>query len=79
MLISLFRRKLGEIRTIGLGDSLNDQPLLAVVDTPVLVQKPQGGWEKMDLPAIRRVDGTGPVGWKQAIDEIIGYWGPSEE
>jgi mannosyl-3-phosphoglycerate phosphatase len=79
MLISLFRRKLGEIRTIGLGDSLNDQPLLAVVDTPVLVQKPQGGWENMDLPAIRRVDGIGPVGWKQAIDEIIGYWGPSEE
>jgi mannosyl-3-phosphoglycerate phosphatase len=72
ILTRLLRRKLGEIRTIGLGDSLNDQPLLAVVDTPVLVQKPQGGWEKMDLPNLRLVEGIGPVGWKQALDDIMG-------
>ncbi|MEE9202517.1 MAG: mannosyl-3-phosphoglycerate phosphatase [Dehalococcoidia bacterium] len=79
ILISLLRRKLGRIQTIGLGDSLNDQPLLAVVDTPVLVQKPQGEWEKMDLPGLHRVDGIGPVGWKQAIYDIVGHLGLSEE
>ena len=72
ILIELFRRKLGEIRTIGLGDSANDLPLLAVVDIPVLVQKPKGQWEEVYLPRLRRVKGIGPAGWRQAIEELAG-------
>jgi len=72
ILIELFRRKLGEIMTVGLGDSLNDLPLLSVVDIPILVQKPEGQWEEMELPMLRRVEGIGPVGWRQAIEELIG-------
>ena len=72
ILIGMFRRKLGEVRTIGLGDSDNDLPLLAVVDIPVLVQKPGEYWEDIHLPDLRRVKGTGPAGWKRAIEELIG-------
>ncbi len=72
MLIELFKRKLGEIMTIGLGDSLNDLPLLSAVDIPILVQKPEGQWEEMDLPMLQRVEGIGPVGWRWAIEELIG-------
>ena len=72
ILIELFRRKLGEIMTVGLGDSLNDLPLLSVVDIPVLVQKSEGRWEEVDLPMLRRIEGVGPVGWRQAIEELIG-------
>ena len=71
ILIELFKRKLGRIRTVGLGDSLNDLPLLAAVDTPILVQKPQGSWEKVELPNLRLVTGVGPVGWKRAIAEFV--------
>ena len=72
ILIELFRRRLGEFRAIGLGDSVNDLPLLTVVDIPILVEKPEGRWEEVDLPMLRRVEGIGPVGWRQAIEELIG-------
>ncbi len=57
--------------TIGLGDSLNDLPLLSAVDIPILVQKPEGQWEEMDLPMLQRVEGIGPVGWRRAVEELI--------
>ena len=72
ILIELFRRKLGELQTIGLGDSVNDLPLLAIVDIPVLVQKPGVRWEEVDLPVLRRAEGIGPVGWRKAVEELIG-------
>ena len=71
ILTELFRRKLGEIQTIGIGDSLNDRPLLSTVDIPILVKKPEGQWEEMGLPRLRRVEGIGPLGWRQAIEEFI--------
>lgn len=72
ILIELFKRKLGEIMTVGLGDSLNDLPLLSVVDIPILVEKPEGQWEEIDLPMVRRVKGIGPMGWRRAIEELLG-------
>ncbi len=62
---------MGRVKTVGLGDSLNDLPLLAVVDIPILVQKSQGHWEKMELPNLCRVEGVGPVGWGRAMDELV--------
>ena len=71
ILIDLFHRKLGQIETVGIGDSLNDSPMLAAVDIPVLVQKPGGVWEPMDLPGLHRAAGVGPVGWRRAIEELV--------
>ena len=71
ILINLFQKKLGKLETIGIGDSLNDVPMLEVVDVPLLVQKPGGGWEDVKLPRIRRIEGIGPVGWKKAIAELL--------
>jgi mannosyl-3-phosphoglycerate phosphatase len=58
-------------RTIGLGDSPNDLPLLENVDFPVLVQKPGGRYE----PSIRMdnlilAPGEGPIGWSVAVREL---------
>ena len=44
VLSKIYRREYGPIVTIGLGDSLNDFPMLAAVDRPVLVQKPDGSY-----------------------------------
>ena len=67
----LYRKTWGEIETIGLGDSLNDLPMLSAVDIPILVQKNDSSWESLDLPRLRRIQGIGPEGWSRAIEEII--------
>ena len=38
--------------TVGLGDSLNDLPMLESVDYPILIQKPNGSYDQdVQLPA----------------------------
>jgi mannosyl-3-phosphoglycerate phosphatase len=70
-LIAMFRKQFGEIITVGIGDSGNDAPMLKVVDIPVLVQKPGGTWEPIDLPNINKVKGIGPVGWRRFVLELL--------
>jgi mannosyl-3-phosphoglycerate phosphatase len=70
ILIDLFSRKSGQIKTIAIGDSLNDLPMLSAVDIPFLVQKPAGTWEEIDIPHLRRLKGIGPEGWARAVEEI---------
>ncbi len=79
ILIDLFRKKLGQVETVGIGDSLNDLPMLSVVDIPVLVQKPEGVWEETGLLYLHKVKGVGPEGWARAIEEIIGGLGSHRE
>jgi len=68
----LYCKMWGEIKTIGLGDSLNDLPMLSAVDIPILVQKADYSWESIDLPHLHRVQGVGPEGWSRAIQELFG-------
>ena len=68
----LFKKKLGKIKTIGLGDSLNDVPMLSEVDVPVLVQKPGNYWEEVNLKNLYRINGVGPEGWTRAVEQLTG-------
>lgn len=72
ILSGLYRRMWGNIRTVGLGNGLNDLPMFSQVDIPILVQKRDHSWEDMNLPALRKVRGVGPAGWSNAIVEIFG-------
>ena len=72
ILTGLYRRMWGEIETVGLGNGLNDLPLLQQVDIPILVQTRDHSWEDMNLPRLRRVQGVGPEGWSRAISEMFG-------
>lgn len=72
ILIGLYRKIWGKIRTAGLGNNLNDLPMLSQVDIPILVQKRDYSWEEMNLPRLRKVQGVGPEGWSRAIIEIFG-------
>jgi mannosyl-3-phosphoglycerate phosphatase len=70
----LFEKTCGPILTVGLGDSLNDLPLLKAVDLPVLVKKPDGHHDRAvieQLPHVRRADKVGPQGWNTAVMEIL--------
>ena len=61
-----------DVETIGLGDSLNDLPLLLTVDHPVLVQKPDGSYDPdINLPNLIRAPGIGPAGWSHAVLELL--------
>ncbi|MHC1636296.1 MAG: mannosyl-3-phosphoglycerate phosphatase [Candidatus Methanospirareceae archaeon] len=72
ILRDLYVRKYGEVKTIGLGDSMNDLPMLEAVDIPVLVKKANGKHDEgIKVKDIIRVDGIGPVGWRKAIEEIV--------
>jgi len=71
ILIELFRKKFSWIRTIGIGDSANDLPMLKMVDIPVLLQKEGGRWEEMELPGLVKVEGQGPQGWREAILSLV--------
>jgi mannosyl-3-phosphoglycerate phosphatase len=72
LLKQYYEKKYGGIRTIGLGDAFNDLPLLKEVDFPVLVQKENGRYDPMVvLPNLRQARGIGPIGWNQAIQELL--------
>jgi mannosyl-3-phosphoglycerate phosphatase len=72
ILTKLFSKKYKFIRTMGLGDSINDVPLLEEVDVPVLVKRADGT-HNGDIPVknIIKVDDIGPWGWKEAIETIV--------
>ncbi len=62
----------GTLITIGLGDGLNDLPLLREVDHPVLVQKESAAYEEaIRLPNLIKADGIGPRGWNRAITRLL--------
>ena len=70
-------RRLGQedersLLTIGIGDSLNDLPMLAAVDYPILVQKPDGSYDPdVQLPHLIRAVGVGPVGWNRSLMDLL--------
>jgi mannosyl-3-phosphoglycerate phosphatase len=62
MLIKLYEAEHGRIISIGLGDALNDLPMLQEVDRPVLIPRDDGTYDpEVDLPGTYRAQGAGPV------------------
>ncbi|MBI4401249.1 MAG: HAD-IIB family hydrolase [Nitrospirae bacterium] len=81
VLIDCYRRRQDHagdgLVTVGIGDSLNDLPLLAAVDRPILVQKPDGSYDpEVQLPNLIRAPGVGPAGWNRAILGLLKTAGP---
>ena len=72
ILSGLYRKMWGKIKTVGLGNGLNDLPMLSQVDIPILVQKRDCSWEAINLPRLHKVQGVGPEGWSRVILEVFG-------
>ena len=62
----------GEVKTIGVGDSRNDIPMLNAVDHPALVKNKKGSWLEFTLPNLYRAQGAGPEGWAEVVEKFIG-------
>jgi mannosyl-3-phosphoglycerate phosphatase len=70
--MALFRRSRPGAVSVGIGDALNDLPLLKTVDIPILVQGPDGGYDpRVAVPGLRYADGIGPAGWNAAIASVV--------
>lgn len=68
----LYKTESGNLTTIGIGDSLNDLPMLKAVDFPVLVRKKGGTYESGFEPGnLVLADGEGPSGWNSAILKLF--------
>ena len=68
------------LRTVALGDSPNDVPMLLVADHPVLIRRPEGDWHPRVLdelagePALERLvrtQGAGPRGWAEVLGQLL--------
>jgi mannosyl-3-phosphoglycerate phosphatase len=71
---SLYEKAWGEVRTVGLGDSLNDLSLLQEVDIPIVVRNPAGGAATRLLrkvPTAHLTRAPGPRGWNETMLEVV--------
>lgn len=72
MLKEIYKQKSRHLKTIALGDSLNDLPMLKVVDYPILVQKPDGSYDpSVKLDNLILSPGGGPSGWREATLKLL--------
>jgi len=77
LLIELYRKEWGPVSTAGIGDSLNDLPMLAIVDRPFLVERPEGGYaEGVALKSLMRLPGVGPTGWNEGVNRLLREFSP---
>jgi mannosyl-3-phosphoglycerate phosphatase len=61
------------LRAVGLGDSLNDLPLLQAVDVPVLVRKKNREVDESVLAQVKVqiTKQPGPAGWNEAVLDLL--------
>jgi predicted mannosyl-3-phosphoglycerate phosphatase (HAD superfamily) len=72
-LTSLYRN-LGfiDVVTAGLGDNLNDLPMLSAVNYPFLVESPDNGYaEGVELEVLVKLSGSGPIGWNKGVLQLL--------
>jgi mannosyl-3-phosphoglycerate phosphatase len=67
----LYRKAFGPTTTVGLGDALNDAPLLRSVDVPIIVRGPSSLQVHQEVPWARITEAEGPAGWREAVVSIL--------
>ena len=60
-----------KVRTIALGDSANDIPMLRAADVAVLIPHPDGSYEPVEIAGVVRAPFPGPKGWNAALKELL--------
>lgn len=71
LVTELFRNEMGDVCTAGIGDSRNDEPMLAAVDRPFLFLRPDGPRGDLQLACLTTVDGSGPVAWNRLVCSLL--------
>ena len=72
ILANIYKSEFGDIKTVGMGDSLNDLPMLEAVDIPILVKKQNGEYDpQIRLSNLQYADGVGPAGWNSSTLKLF--------
>ena len=71
LLVSLYRRQLGDVRTVGLGDAPNDAAFLNVVDVPILIASPRVEQLRALVHGGQVTTREGPAGWNAAVLALL--------
>jgi len=68
-----------DLKSIALGDSLNDFEMLAAADFPILVKRHDGTYEmRQKVENIIYSPDIGPAGWNRSLSEILRIGGRNE-
>ena len=59
------------VESYAIGDYDNDLEMLAAVDTPMVVQQPDGSWRHIPVPDLVFLDAIGPAGWVLGADRVV--------
>ena len=70
-LARLYRRQLGGVTTVGLGDAPNDASFLVEVDVPIAVASSRVDALLAQIPHARVTHRPGPAGWNEAVLEVL--------
>ena len=73
-LIEFYKNNTNQIKTIGIGDSLNDLNMLKTVDLACLIKKKNNTYEEKILKEIKTIiksNNPAPEGWKEVIKAVI--------
>lgn len=77
---TLYEHEYGDISSIGLGDSLNDLPLLQAVDRPVLIRHQDGSYDsRIDMAGLVKTQHPGPQGWNETVLSLLTVGNAGEE
>ncbi len=72
LLKSLYEKQFGAVMSIGLGDSLNDLPLLRAADRPVLVRHVDGNCDsRIAVAGLLKTQLPGPAGWNETVLQLL--------
>ncbi len=73
ILKELYENQFLSIYTVGIGDSLNDLPMLSAVDRPIFLKEKKGFLPENLSPIqnLTLIDGIGPQAWNKAIFNYI--------
>lgn len=81
VLRGLFTGMGGHVVMIGLGDGMNDLPMLRAVDHPVIVRNDLGGATSelaRNVTAASVTRASGPAGWAEAVTTLLDQWAREE-
>ena len=61
----------GQVVSIGIGNSYNDEAMLRAVDIAALVKNPDGSWAELKINGIYKAHETGPRGWVEVVKKFV--------
>jgi mannosyl-3-phosphoglycerate phosphatase len=70
-LMELYRQTYGDVVSVGLGDGLNDIPLLKSITIPVVIPSRRRAEMMRLVPRAVAADGPGPLGWNHAVLSLL--------